>query len=90
MPFINVYVKFQENKIFDWLAIPIDEKMNIQQFFDNFSAIYLDEKYLNCKVTAHFGSTKSSLFFFLIIMRYHLNVTLWKLLMYLELIALLN
>ena len=62
MPFINVYVKFQENKIFDWLAIPIDEKMNIQQFFDNFSAIYLDQKYLNCEVTAHFGSTKSSLF----------------------------
>ena len=62
MPFINVYVKFQENKIFDWLAIPIDEKMNIQQFFDNFSAIYLDQKYLNCEVTAHFGSTKSLLF----------------------------
>jgi hypothetical protein len=62
MPFINVYVKFKENKIFDWLAVPIDEKMNIQQFFDNFSAIYLDQKYLNCEVTAHFGSTKSSLF----------------------------
>ena len=31
-----------------WLAckfaIPIDEKMNIQQFFDNFSATYLDQK----------------------------------------------
>ena len=35
-PFINVYVKFQENKIFDWLAIPIYEKMNIQQFFEQF------------------------------------------------------
>ena len=88
MPFINVYVKFQENKIFDWLAIPIDEKMNIQQFFDNFSAIYLDQKYLNCEVTAHLDP--QNLRFFLIIMRYHLNVTLWKLLMYLELIAFLN
>ena len=88
MPFINVYVKFQENKIFDWLAISIDEKMDIQQFFYHFSAIYLDQKYLKFEVTAHLNP--QNLRYFLIIMRYHLNVTLWKLLMCLELIAFLN
>ena len=62
MPFINVYVKFQENKIFDWLAIPIDEKMDIQQFFDHFSAIYLRSKIFKFWGHCTFGSTKSSLF----------------------------
>ena len=47
------YIKFQENKMFSCLAVPVDEKTNIQQFFDDFSAIYLDSKYLNCEVTAH-------------------------------------
>ena len=47
------YVKFQENKMFGCLAVLIDEKTNIQRFFDDFSAIYLDLKYLNCEVTTH-------------------------------------